>query len=333
MADDDDIIQVMRRWKLELQRQEAAQMRAMARRWAQIEQTLDGQISALILDLAERRRLGETITQATVWRLERYQQLLVQIQEELDAYRDYAVVEVEGGQRAYGQVALEHSTSILRQLAGVEVAFNRLPVEAVELMVGNLEDGSPLRTLLLSASRRADSIDRLSRALINGTAQGINPRKVARQMKDELSRGLDHALTVARSEEMRVYRQMTDNQYRASGIVEGKYRLTARDSRVCMACLARDGEFIPLGQPMDEHPNGRCTTVAAIAGRPKPQWLNARDWFGTLDEETQVQMMGAGRYEAWRRGDFELSELAVTVRGGRFGPNLQTAPLRDLTQQ
>ena len=97
-----------------------------------------------------------------------------------------------------------------------------------------------------------------------------------------------------------------------------------------MGCLVRDGEFVPLGVPLDEHPNGRCTTVAKIVGRPKPVWLHGPAWFAQQDAGTQRAMMGDGRYAAWNEGRFELSELAQVVRGGRFGSSLQVRALRDL---
>jgi len=328
--DEDDIIEMMRQFKLGLQQQEADRMRAMGRVWLGVEQRLQADIEALVLNLARRRENGEVLSQASLFRMERYQQLLVQIQSEMDAYATYATRQATGAQREFGEQAIEHTAQNIARSGVVETAFNRLPREAVELMAGSMADGSPLSQLLINAAVRADVVDKMTAHLIDGTVRGINPRKTARLMRDDLAGGLNQALTVVRTEQMRVYREMTDQSYQASGVVQGKYRLTARGERTCMGCLVRDGEFIPLGTEMDEHPNGRCTTTAFIPGKTRPRTFLARDWFAQQDEATQRKMMGNGRYEAWADGKFELSELAQTVRGGRFGSSLQVRPLRDL---
>ena len=98
-----------------------------------------------------------------------------------------------------------------------------------------------LGTIAVTNTRRGYAVvlDRLGRTLIVGTAQGWNPRKTAARMKGDLAGGLQKALTIARSEQMRVYREATRAQYERSGVVSGQRRLSAHDDRVCPAWARR----------------------------------------------------------------------------------------------
>jgi len=41
-------------------------------------------------------------------------------------------------------------------------------------------------------------------------------------------------------------------------------------------------------------------------------------------------MMGLGKYEAWRNGDIEISQLAKEVTDARWGRSIVETPLKDL---
>src|SRR5690606_14899995 len=100
---------------------------------------------------------------------------------------------------------------------GVTAGFNRLPVEAVELMAGLAGNGSPLRQLLAQSWPLA--ADGLTNELVTGMALGYNPRKVARLMAQGATGSLDRMMVIARTEQLRVYRTANVSSYRASGVV------------------------------------------------------------------------------------------------------------------
>lgn len=328
---DSNVIQVMDDFKVVLLNREAAQMDAMANRWLVLEQRLESSIELLARQMQERQQMGQPVSQGALLRLERYQELLAQINQEWAAYTTYALDTITMGQGQFGNLGVSHALGSLDAAApGLGVGFDRLPVEAVENMVGLLGNGTPLHTLLLNEAVQAAAVDAMSNALLEGTAFGRNPRKTARLMADGLAGGLNQALTIARTEQLRVYRQAALQQYRASGVVEGYQRLATRDSRTCPACLALDGQTYPLGMEMPEHPNGRCTMVPLVVGFPPPTWQRGPEWLQSQSATVQQEILGKGRYEAWQRGDFALSDLATVQRSAEWGNSLQSTPLKDL---
>lgn len=333
------VVDAMREFKQALLAREMAQMQEMAGRWVQVEQALSGELAALTEQAARLREAGESLTEARVYRMRRYRRLLGQAQEEAARYTDYADQTITRGQEEVAAWGIDHaSRSIqLSYAPRVGVYFDRLPVEAVEHLVGLATDGGPVRDLLRRRLVRDENgrplpgvLERLTRTLINGTAQGWNPRKTAREMRDDLTGGLQQALTIARSEQMRVYRQAGLDQYRASGVVEGQKRLATHDGRTCAACLADEGNRYPLDAVISDHPNGRCTGVPIVSGMPEVRWLSGEAWFRAQPEEVQRQILHDGRFEAWQEGAFSFQALATHTQDPTWGAGLKPTPLNQL---
>jgi SPP1 gp7 family putative phage head morphogenesis protein len=330
MMPDPHVVQAMRQFKAELLLREQAQMQEMARRWLQVETALEAQVTALAREFDERQRGGESVSQAALFRQGRYQSLLRQLRHETAQYGNFAQRLITRAQRAFGKLGIQHAATAIRvqYRDGIGAFFDVLPIEAIENMVGLAGDGSPLGQLLKQSW--PDAAEGLTNALIRNTALGRNPRETAREMRRGVAQGLNRALTVARSEQLRVYREATRQQYQASGVVSGYRRLAARDDRVCPACLAADGEEYELDEVLREHANGRCGLVPNVIGLPKVQWEPGLDWFVNADAATQRGILGKGRYEAWRKGHFDLEQLVTVRRDSAWGDSVQPTPLRDL---
>lgn len=320
------VVQVMRRHKAALLAREAAQMREMARRWLEVEAALEGQLSALAQETA-----GQPLTQGQLYRKERFQTLLVQARREMERYAGYAEGLITQTQREYGRLGLQHAAEAVQttflETGKVGPYFNRLPIEALELTAGLAGDGSPLRKLLMDSW--PEVADGLTRSLLKGVALGWGPAKTAKAMREQMATGLERALTIARTEQMRVYRAASDQQYQESGVVQGKRRLVAAFG-ACAACLARDGELLPLDEPAYDHPNGRCTFIPVVDGMPAPQWQKGPEWFKEQPAEYQRKILGPGRYEAWKAGKFDFADLARDSKSEVWGRSLGVRPLKEL---
>lgn len=324
------VIVAMRHFKAQLLAQEQAVMREMSRRWLDLERSLEGEIEALALQLDAMRRDGQNVSQAAVFRLERYQRLLAQVRTEWSAYQEFAEGTIAQARRRAGQLAGQHSVAALEILSpGISATFTRLPREAIENIIG-LVTRQPLAELLAQRAVEAGMVDDLTQALVRGVGLGRNPRRVAREMRDALSGGLNKALQIARTEPLRAYRETQRQQYAATGVVPGYYRLATHDDRVCAACLAADGEFIPLGEVMREHPQGRCAQVPQVEGFDPPQWTKGLDWFQDQPAATQQAILGPGRYDAWTRNEFDFGDLVSTRRDSTWGDSIYPTPLREL---
>lgn len=325
------VIQVMRQFKADLLRQEQQQMQAMAQQWRRVEAALQDQV-----ELFARRVAADQLTsgqlQSRRFQLDRYQSLLGQVRRELDKYANYAETLITDRQRSLAGAAITQAGQAIRAVAtaaGVRIAFDVLPIAAVENMVGLAGNGSPLRNLLVESY--GTGADGMLGQLIRATALGQNPQVTARAMvRQGLSQSLNRMMTTARTEQMRVYRESSRMAYQASGVVSAYRRLATRDSRTCAGCLMSDGEAYALDEPMAEHAQGRCTLLPAVDGLPPVQWEAGPDWFRRQAPATQRSILGTGRFAAWQEGRFDLDALVTVRRNATWGDSVQSTPLRDL---
>ncbi len=330
-----------REFKSALLAREDAQMREMAARWVEIERALAAEIEAAIAQVKALRERGETISEWRLLELERWRSLLTQTQAQFGDYSTWASERITAEQRTLTEMGIEHAAEAIQltywQGGVLRVTFNRLPVEAVQVMAGLAGDGGPVGDLLRKRMVRDAAgnplpgvWERLTQTLINATAKGINPRVTARQMRDDLAGGLRKAMTIARTEQLRAYRISSAMAYEASGVVTGHKRLSAHDARVCAACLADEGTVYPVGTPIGDHPQGRCTSVPVVRGLPEVQWLSGEAWFKQQPEATQRQILGAERWDAWSVGRFGFGQLTQRQYHPVWGESLQPAPLAAL---
>lgn len=278
-------IQVMREFHRALLAHEEAQVARMVRAWMTVDKALAADIRALAEEIVRLRAAGEVVTEAQLYRLSRYQSLVAQIQIEITRYEQRAAQIILAGESDMARMGVNHAQGAIRAMYrtfGVRGAFNHLPVRAVEYMVGLTADGGPLFGLLQQRALTPAAVDGLTKTLIEAVTRGWNPRKTARAMQDGLTDGLQKALVIARDQQLRVYRMASDQQYRESGVVSAKRRVAAKDGRTCLACLAMDGELIPVGMEMYDHAAGRCLTPGTAVSGPLPIGFIARYYQGDV---------------------------------------------------
>jgi SPP1 gp7 family putative phage head morphogenesis protein len=334
-----EIVRVVREFKAALMLREADSMRTMAQRWLLVEQAMEAQASALANEIAIMLQAGETVSQSRLLRLERYQYLLAQARAEVSAYARWAEEFITQQQREAGWLGIENAAQALISAYGrsgrVGSFFDLLPREAVESMAGALRDGSPLSSLLNQLGR--ESAMGISNSLVDAIASGINPRETAKVLigavQDGASLGLDRALRIARTEQLRAYRTMSQAQYKKSGVVTRYKRIATRDTRTCPACLFTDGQAYELDHEFEEHVNGRCALVPEVRGLREPAWTVGRDWFMGLGAEEQRQILGSEYFEAWQDGAFDLNDLVRRVPNATWGASYQVTPLSKLLRE
>jgi hypothetical protein len=328
------VVQVMTAHKAALLAGEQEQMRAMAQRWRQVENSLTDQVE-LFVRRVQQDGLTASQIRSRQFQLDRYQSLLSQVRTQLDAYTDYAAPLITAQQRNHAQLGIRHASQAITAIGvdnGITISFETLPTSAVENMAGLAGDGSPLRDLLRDSYGSA--ADGMLNELARATALGQNPVVTAsRMIRNGLSQSLTRMLTVARTETLRVYRTASIETYRHSNVVSGYMRLAEKSSRTCISCLVRDGEFFEVRQEFTEHVNGRCVPVPVVKGMDKATWTKGKDWFLQQTPIVQQNIMGKGRYEAWNAGKFDLESVAQTVDNDVWGASIQTKSLRELVGQ
>ena len=325
---------VIEAYRQRLLAQDAEQMREMARRWLEVERALEARVALLVQQAADVRAKGKTLTASRLYQMEHYQRLLAQAKAEVQRYNRWAADLITRQQERAAQQGIESAVATIRasymQAGQVGAYFDLLPVKAVDAMIGYAGDGTPLNKLLMRDY--PESVADLTQALIDAIAAGRNPRETARLMLDKMSGNLNRALTTARTEQIRAYRQASRQQMIESGVVSGYIRRAALNDRTCMACIALDGTEYDTDELMEVHPSDRCFMQPKIKGLKPVETTTGSAWFKDLDPDTQKQMMGQSVFEAWQSGKFDLRELASTYTDPIWGPTVRVTPLSELVQ-
>lgn len=325
-----EVIEAAYRHKVALLSREQAVMQNMARRWLRVLDALDADTERLAAEVIETARAGRVPSMYQITRMERYRQLTRQVMREVVPFEGYAQEAIEAHQEVLARLGARHGLALVDAAEpGVAAAFNVLPVEAFEQMVGLTAAGTPLRGLIEEAWPYA--VDRMTQALANGVARGYGARRIAAEMSQGLTGGLSRVMVIARTETLRVYRHASLEQWRYTGLVEGHQRVSAHDQRVCAACLADEGRVYPLSRPISEHPQGRCTSVPVLARRGEIMWERGAEWFGNQDPQTQQAILGQAKWQAWRQGMFRFEDVLERVPNDTWGESLRVRSLAELT--
>jgi SPP1 gp7 family putative phage head morphogenesis protein len=327
------VVSITRQFRLDLLAAETVQMQEMAGRWLIIERTLSEQIDLLANDLATEKAAGRAISQAKLYRMERYQALMSQLQREVQRYAEWSEGLISSRQTELVSLgAQQAATAITASMPSNFVgAFNVLNVDAIEAMAALVSERSPLTKLLKQSW--PDAAEGLSNALLRGTALGWGPTKTAAEMRKGMSWGLNRSLNIARTEQLRALRMASSAQYRESGVLSGYKRICARDSRVCAGCLAADGRVYPVEHVFDSHPQCRCSSIPLVAGLPPVKWQSSSAWLREQDAQTQRQVLGQGRYDLWKNGQVQLSDMAKTVHDPEWGGAIVPRTVGELRQR
>lgn len=247
-----EVTRVVKEFNRSIAAREYDQWLEMGRRWHQMESRLEVLIKQLSDEIHERDVAGLPNTLGSVKRLERYRELVNQVAWEGSNYERYAADLIAREQMAYSEIGLSQAQEVLRQ--AVTGNWNRLNISAVQNMTGLAGDGSPLFAVLKKRALSPEMVGGLTDKLIEAVGLGYNPRKTARMMRDGLTQGLTKALTIARTEQIRAYRQASMDQYAAAGVKQYE-RHCALSERTCEACLALDGKLQDTDELFASHPN------------------------------------------------------------------------------
>jgi hypothetical protein len=193
-----------------------------------------------------------------------------------------------------------------------------------------LQYGFKIKKEELSEHIISDTVEAVTQAIVDNIALGNSPRELAGKMISEgYDKGLNRALVLARDQQLRAYRSAQDAQAAQSGVVVEQVRLCAKDEATCLACLAADGEVIPLGEEMYDHVSGRYSALFRVEGLPLPEFQRGPDWFAEQSEATQRAMMGNKRYEAWKDGKFDFTKQAGHTEHETWGRGLAVRSIKE----
>jgi len=239
------IITAAQSFRTEVLRGDRDMLRQLSAAYSEIARRLKIDLDALMRDIKEAQRQGKTVNRDWLRRSLRYQSLIRQAQLEISTYSNGALRFIESRQRSAIDLGQDHATDLIQR--GAEITFARLPSEAIQEMVGVLEDGSPLSKVLDRLGKEAAGQIRSN--LIAGLGQGQSVQKIAQSIRQAIDVPRWKALQVSRTEVLRSYRQSTLATYAANGdVLDGWTWLSTLSTRTCAACWALHGTFFPLSK-------------------------------------------------------------------------------------
>jgi SPP1 gp7 family putative phage head morphogenesis protein len=300
---------------------DGAMLQMMADRWGGVQRALAGNFELLAQDI-----MAAGIKSTQPWRiteLGRYQTLMTQVKEQIALYSSSVSRDIAGYQSQFTQLGL-FDTGQVFDVAGM-TQFNRLPVNAVNTMIGLAQDGSPLQKIL--SATHIDAVDGIMKELINGIALGLNPKEMARRMANGAAGSLNRMMTIARTEALRSYRDATFQQYAATGVQQWQ-RVEAKDSRTCPGCLALDGRLYPMNRKPFDHPRGRMTLIPVLKGLDKRP--SAESWFYSQPIDKQKAQLGAARWDGLTKGLFNWGDMAKVTNDPVWGDSVTVRSLTEL---
>ena len=302
-------------------------LEALARSRRAVEHLLQGQADDLIAAglhaLREaRRELDKTLSMGDLDRAARLEVSRRVIAEHiLEAARVTNQALAPGARLAVENAASSQEELIASQLPhGVDVGFRRPDPEALKAIVERTTQQITVRTYYLSQ----EVVTAMTRALRLGISGGLNPREAARRMvadtKGIFNGNITRALVIARTEMLDAHRAAARAVDLANRDVLAGWEWHAKlDSRTCPSCIAQHGSLHDIDEPgpLDHH-QGRCTRLPKTKtwrelgfDINEPSGLDFEsgpDWFNRQPEETQRDILGPKRYEAWRAGGYPFSE-------------------------
>lgn len=178
-----------------------------------------------------------------------------------------------------------------------------------------------------------DAVALVMGAVVTGAINGWGPLRTAREMR-RLVGGVppNTANTLLRTLQLTGFRDaQAIHRVANADILEYQIRIAALDDSTCVACVALHGTILPLNARVDDHYNGRCTSITVLKGRPAPNIESGEAWFARLSPDRQRQQFGShAAYEAWHAGKVKLSDFVQHTTDDVFGDMIREASLKSI---
>ena len=329
MAQESDVVRIAREYREQLARNEDAALRRMAKYWIKMERDLEPYFISLAAEIKEREANGEIVPEQYYYNLQRYNDMIAQIMQEIPDYEKYATDIITDYQKENFLLGLDSASAILNASDPASPIWNQVGKDAAETMAGFAGNGAPLYELM--HHDYGDLVTNVTDALVKGIGLGRSVQSIAKDMRDSMGMEYNRSLRIARTEVNRAYRLANAEQYRKSGVVTKVLRLCHAPT-ACLACLEMDGEECPNGI-CDDHPNGKCTTIAVTIGGHYPQWQHGHDWLMEQSNEDQRRIIGDGRYEMWKKDGIPLRDMVEMKPNAVWGGSPQLISERRLKLQ
>jgi len=328
-----NVYEAMARQKRRVLAGDAAAIQRMVGAWKVANAGIQKRLEAVTAKIAAAQAAGLPVSPAWLYQQERWTEFQAEIQAQIDGYAKKAGQAALGMQKN-GFLQGSKDAKELVATAGVQTGFKMLPTSAFDAMVGALTDKSPLHDLF--AAMAPNAVQKAREIFAVGIAAGDHPTVIAKRFQDELTTTKQRSVLIARTESARAYTTAQKANYEAnSDVVVASRWVSARDSRTCPLCWAKDGTIIPHGELVGFHPGCRCALAPVV------KYLDVARKTGeeVLAEREANQpgyakdVLGPARYELWKSGKIALKDVVQDVDHPRWGRGVRAKTLAQLQKE
>jgi hypothetical protein len=322
-----NIVELAKQFRKALEQRDNKALSQIIKAYGDMYARLQDKINVLTLQMANM----ETITAASVRKLDSYKSLIVEIEKELTKFQGYAGTVMQ--QAASDAVAMGVKNARLLTLAGnpaVAASFKNLNPGAIENLISYFGSGSPLMARLEKLA--GTNALNVANTIIDNVALGNNPKTIARLIQDSLGGGLTDALRMTRTIQIWSYRESSRASYLAnSDIVRKWIWYSALSPTTCSSCISMHGTEHDLDEVLDDHFNGFCVALPLTIGSTNPIGTDAgKKYFDNLEESRQKEILGEAKWQALQDGKFNFDQLSSQKENDIYGTMRQEASLREL---
>jgi SPP1 gp7 family putative phage head morphogenesis protein len=343
--------QVIAEYRKRLLAQERTAMASLDYAHRQTLSIIDSSLDLLYRSMTLYMQGGQPIPLEWLYENQRLQVLEQYIRAQIDHFGALTQTQVTQLQYFGAQLGQQAGMALLNSTVppGVNFSFGMPSPDAIAHLVGATQKGSPLADLFSGFG--AEAAQGAKNALISGVTLGYNPRQIAPSIQDALNISRNRALTIARTEMLRSYRDSNVATFQANSDVVDQWRWTCDlSSRTCAACLSMDGELFPIDETLDSHVNCRCTPVPVtkswedilgplgIDTSMIPETSGAEDmqtgeeWFSNQDESVQRDILGNKGYDLYANGDVTLQDFVGHTSDPDWGDSIYQKPIKELVK-
>jgi pyrroloquinoline quinone (PQQ) biosynthesis protein C len=309
--------------------------------------TIQPQLDKLYKQIQAKLQAGESIPVSWLYQEKRLETIKALISDQMDQYGIYARQTVGNQEILAVRLGTDMAQTQLRATvpSGVNWSFGIPQPGTINAIMGANRVGSPLFDLFSSFGPMAAK--EASKALVTGVTLGMSPKQIAPMVRQALDVPRWKALSIAKTETFRAYRQATVENYRAnSHVVDTWIWFCSLSVNSCAACIAMHGTEHSLEETLDEHVNGSCSMIPRtkswedILGPygidtsgledTRASIERGTDWFEKQSEATQRNILGSSKYDAWSSGAFAFSDVVGHSEHKDWGGSIYEKPLKAL---
>lgn len=221
------------------------------------------------------------------------------------------------------------------QLRAAGIQWNTPDPEAVQSLI-EMAESDAFANLLREYG--GDVIETVRNQAVKGLAFGWGSRRVSLETRKLVENLPGHlANTLLRTLQMTSYRSATSIHQNANiNMIESVVRIETLDTRTCLACWGLHGTVIwqrdrDAGKPIprvQDHHNGRGTSVTNLIGRDTRSIEAGTTQFERLTAEKQREIMGPANFAAYQAGAVRLEDYQHRYTDPVFGEMINEKSLR-----